>query len=605
MRIFLTIAALVTCLLPRAAAGDLPDEHPEWFGYTAPLDVDGPIGWAERMGRVLIAPSVGDTYHAALLGALGPGPHVTVLARGGQNQLDLYSWMEEQGLAPATLGWADIEAIDTPYVGEWGPIALQAATEEVFLLDGRYFSLRPADDAAPGRFAEVTGAPLHRIPLFLSGAHLQGTPDGLCLVGPELYNMNVGHTAAEIDYALGVYAGCTVIVPVPSPSEDLKKKPMDLYVRLTGAKASGDDGAWGVFLGDASSWSLSLQEGQDAVRGVLDAVGGGGVLVTVDVPWPESQDGAVRSYLPFVALDGAVVVPTYMGMPTIEEDMFSILGQELGEIEVRTVPSDLAAALETWPSLLVGGGAGGAWIDVPAPELLCERGDPVDCGQCLHECDVAWANCADGADGPTLSGCMTGADACLDLFSDPCPEGQICEDGACADPPTTCDTLPPGGICEDNVVVKCVAGQVVEIDCSQEFELCGYQEDGDARCFSPCEGGCQVQGETACSDASTEVLLTCTVGPEGCPEWVESLCPDAHQCLDGACVPTVVEPGEDAKDGGGVVDTGGDGPSVNAGFSGKDGCGAGPRPSGTLELLFLLGMALLLRRPLYKPRSLP
>jgi hypothetical protein len=602
-RVLFTVALLIA-MAPGHARGDLPDEHPEWFGYTAPIEGVGPLGWIGTKGRIWIAPTVGDSYHLALLGALRPGAAVTILAQGGQGQLDLYTWMDDEGLEPAQHGWIDVEVLDTAYAGEWGPVALRTENDEAILLDGRYYSLRPSDDAAPGRIATIEDAPLHRIPLFLSAAHLQGTGDGLCVAGPEIYNMNVGHTAAEIDYALREYAGCAAIIALPAPSEEFKKKPMDLYVRLTGAKASADAEAWGVFLGDASGWSLSLQEGQDAIRGVLEAAGGAGTTAVIDVPWPETKDGTIRSYLPFVALEGALVLPTYMGMPTTEEGVREVLAQELGDVAIRAVPADLAAALEAWPSRLIAGGAGGPWAEVPAPEQLCASGDPSDCAQCLSECGEVETTCVVTADGPTLGGCVVGADGCLDRLFEPCPEGKICEDGACADPPTTCETLPPGGICEDNVVVKCVGGQLVEVDCSPDFHLCGYEETGEAACFAPCGGGCQIPGETRCGDGEAGILLTCTLGPEGCPEWVESLCPDGQRCDAGVCTETVLDVVE-GVDGVEDLDAGGDGPAITAGYSGKDGCGVRDGPASPAGLLLLLLAGTILRRFLYKRLALP
>ncbi len=614
MRGLLHIVVLML-IWPGVALGDLPEDHPEWFGYTAPLEVEDPIRWPATFGRVWMAPDVGDTYHAALLGSLRPEAQVTVLARGSQNQLDLYSWMADEALEPAQHGWVDVEILETSFAGEWGPVALQTGDDHAFLLDGGYYSLRPGDDVATGRIAEAAGAPLHRIPLFLTRTHLQGTADGLCLVGPEIYNMNFGHTAVEIDYALRMYAGCNTLIAIPAPLGELKKKPMDLYVRLTGAKASSGDGdSWGVLLGDASSWSLSLQEGLDEIRAVLEAAGGGGLTTVIDVPWPETQDGVVRTYLPFIALDGAVVLPTYMGMPTTEEAVIGIFLQELGDVEIRTVPTDLAAALENWPSRIIGGGTAGPWADLSSAELLCDFGNPSDCGHCMPECGEVQSVCITGLDGPTIEGCVEGQDGCMDLLYEPCPEGQICEDGACEDPPTTCDTLPEGGICDASVVVKCVAGQVIEIDCSQVFQLCGHEENGEAACFSPCTGGCQTPGETACDeDGPSSILLTCEVAPEGCPEWIESLCPAGQVCDDGACREAAMDAGggDGGGDSGGVIDGWGDGPSVNAGYDGKDGCNCrvGSCPTGGLMHLLILLLAgllfVVLRRLLYKAHPLP
>ncbi|MFH1529173.1 MAG: hypothetical protein ABIK09_00395 [Pseudomonadota bacterium] len=603
-----TLVAFVVFSSSGVALGGLPEDHPEWFGYTAPLGLEAPIRWPAVYERAWMAPVVGDPYHATVLAALRPGAELTILARGAQNQLDLYTWMEGLALEPSQHQWVDVETLDTSLAGEWGPVALGVGDAEAFLLDGRYYSLRPADDAAAGRFAEDRGAPLHRIPLFLSRTHIQGTTDGLCLVAPEIYNMNIGHNAAEIDHALRVYAGCTTIVAVPAPSDEFKKKPMDISLRLTGVEASsGDGGAWGVLLGDSSAWSLSLQAGQEEVRAVLEAAGGAGLMTVIDMPWPETLDGTVRTYLPFVALDGAVVVPTYMGVPTIEEAMIGILLQELGAVDIRTVPSDLAATLEAWPSRLVGGGAGAPWADLPVAELLCESGEPLDCGQCMPECGEVLTFCVEDPAGPAVAGCVEGMDGCLDLLLAPCDEGLICEDGACTEPPTTCETLPAGGICEGNILVRCVAGQVIEVDCSQDFKLCAFEESGEAACFSPCTGGCQVPEETRCSDDGAGLLLTCTISPEGCPEWVESFCPALLSCEDGACVEVTADVvvGEIVE----IGDVEGDAPSVNAGYHGKDGCRAGTGsaagPGGILVILLAGLLAVGIRRPLYKAPPLP
>ena len=611
MRRLIPLAVLFIFLVPAGAVADLPDEHPEWFGYTAPLETQEALRLSSLVERAWVGPEVGDSYTAALLTALRPETQVTILARGGEDQVALYEWLDDEGLAPAELSWLDVEALDTPYAGEWGPMVLTVGeSAAAALMDGRYYSLRPADDAVPGRISDAAGAPLHRIPLFVSRAHLQATPDGLCLAGPEIYNMNIGHSAAEIDYALRTYAGCVAVVAVPAPADELKKKPMDLYLRVTGVKASaGDGGAWGVFLGDTSGWSLSLQQGLDEIRDILDAVDAEKALVVVGVPWPETVDGAIRSYLPFVRMDGAVVVPTYMGVPTAEEAMKVVLQAELGPVEIRDLPSDLAAQFERWPSRLVAGGTAAAWADLDAPEQLCPSGDPADCGQCLPECETPTAICRDGPDGPGVDACVLGPDGCLDEDYTPCPEGQICTEGACEDPPTTCDTLPAGGICQGNTVVRCIAGQVVEVDCLQDSKLCGYDEDGIAACFSPCAPGCETPGETTCGEAAA-ALLTCEVGPEGCPEWVESLCPAGWICSDGACIEgslDVVEGDAGTADGGTAGDLTGDTPSVNAGYGGSGGCkgcviGSRPEESLASALLVLLAM---LACGLYKRRSLP
>ncbi|MBM4372979.1 MAG: agmatine deiminase family protein, partial [Deltaproteobacteria bacterium] len=454
----------------------LPEEHPEWFGYTAPLGVDA--SWAGGWTRTWIAPVPGSVHQASLVAALAEHSDLTILAQGDEDHLALYEWLSDEGLSPKDMGWMDVTSLETRAAGEWGPFVL-TSPEGNLLLDGRYYALRPNDDAAAGRLAEAEAAPLQRAPLFLSRSHLQGRSDGLCLAGPEIWNMNLGFTAAEITHTLHAWAGCQVLLSVPAPSADFKKRPMELYVRLE---------EQGVLLADSSGWSASLQLGLEEIRAVLEAAAASSPLTIHEVPWPADLDGATRSYLALVPLADAVIVPTYSGTSATESEALDVLAAFWPDRTLVTVPADAAAPLDQWPSHLVMGAAPGTWADLPSAEILCEGASPADCDLCLDECAPRAPVCTETPEGlAALDSCQAGADGCLDLVVVPCGQAQLCKDGACEDAPTTCDTLPVGGTCQGSVLVRCIAGQVVQVDCAQDGKLCAWEEDGTAACFLPCE----------------------------------------------------------------------------------------------------------------------
>ncbi len=138
-------------------------------------------------------------------------------------------------------------------------------------------------------------------------------------------------------------------------------------------------------------------------------------------------------------------------------------------------------------------------------EQVCVDGVCVDCAS---DDDCAAGTCVDGI-------CVDDTPECSDEV--PCPEGFVCEDGACVtDDACEIDAdCPPGQACE--------GGECVEVGCSDASECpeCELGEapvcsDGVCSCGPACPEGC-AEGTACCygSNSCVEVSATCVTAD--CP----------------------------------------------------------------------------------------
>ena len=141
----------------------------------------------------------------------------------------------------------------------------------------------------------------------------------------------------------------------------------------------------------------------------------------------------------------------------------------------------------------------------------------------------------------TIQTCTEGTDGCTDWVdgTDCADSGQICDvsitGAACAyDCDDTC--LPEGGTrCLDDVIQDCTAGTdgctdwVDGTDCTTTDQFCS-DVTGTAACVDACEDLCMPVGGTQCSGT---VIQTCTVGTDGCTDWVDGTdCSSTSEACD-------------------------------------------------------------------------
>jgi hypothetical protein len=177
---------------------------------------------------------------------------------------------------------------------------------------------------------------------------------------------------------------------------------------------------------------------------------------------------------------------------------------------------------------------GGACVDECDPERPCNPGeDCIDgvCIGCTDDCDVEGFFCSDDAQSWFQCGYLD-TDPCLDRFDDRCGDGEYCEGGACRPLCTyMCHPWNPPWCDSELSFATCITDEdgctSIQSEPCPDGQIC---EDGACECPATC-----TVGEVLCDgpDAVTE----CAVPPGlVCPEWVARECPDTMPfCEGGEC----------------------------------------------------------------------
>ena len=229
----------------------------------------------------------------------------------------------------------------------------------------------------------------------------------------------------------------------------------------------------------------------------------------------------------------------------------------------------------------------------------CPAGQLCVAGQCKTDCTP---DCEDRACGPDGCGGSCGN----------CPKNFSCDEGACVAAPDGCGNVDAVGMCEGQVLKKCVASQVITIDCSLTGKVCGFVPGAGVfdcvdQCIANCAGkecgndGCGGNCGTcakgfdcdagACVESTVPCAGSCAgkvCGDDGCGNSCGE-CPASQSCQAGACVADEGPGDEDVVEGDAteVADAGETGGSKKSG-----GCTTGAGNSGSLFLLFAMMLAL-------------
>ena len=280
-------------------------------------------------------------------------------------------------------------------------------------------------------------------------------------------------------------------------------------------------------------------------------------------------------------------------------------------------------------------GCGGSCGACP-PAFSC---DPS--GTCKQGCtaDCAGKECGDDGCGGLCGSCQAGkvctagkcADACLPNCvgkncgpdgcggtCGTCPKEFSCDNGKCVEAPDGCGNVTSAGQCVGAVLKKCLANQVVEIDCAATGKVCSFipssatydcvdscvpncagKQCGDDGCGGTCAScakGFECNEKFMCIGIETPCVPEClgkSCGDDGCGGSCGE-CGDGQTCTDGACV----EGGEagtcsDGYSWDGDACVAAEEPSVTGGSSG--GCAvataSGPSAQAVLTMVLLLVLA--------------
>jgi hypothetical protein len=520
-RILLVLIALLS--FPSLLWADLPEEHPEWFSWTAQPPAGFVSGRLLPAARAFANPEIGATWLAVLQFLSQQGMASTLIYPNQQQREFLTEWMTTNGLAPEEFTWFEVPT-DTLFTGEWSPIPLVDGAGQILAMDAAYYQARRNDDAFAGRWAQQASVPMFRAPLFLANCQWAITSQGLCLVSDKVATTATKLNAAQLRHVLRAWYGCKEVLFLPGPPAD-GLGCIDAFVRPL---ASGD-----LLLGKPASAGLvpTVNTYRKALQAILPEEA---TLIEVDIPAPVVISGAVwvyLSYLHFVEGPSALLIPAYAGYDSGLTQIRAALADQFPDKAQVVVNFDAFAGLRLWPSRMLGLLPAGDWAP-ETPSLLCASLDPALCGLCLDECFQGETLCADGLTNQTCE--IPGGEGACRVFQDqPCGNQEVCLQGLCQDQPSPCDSIPAGGVCEGEKVKNCVGSSVIYEDCGAKGAFCTYTE-GEAHCTAACLNECSEEGALSCAGPGTS--LSCELAESGCLALVPTLCSEEQRCLAGACV---------------------------------------------------------------------
>ncbi len=306
MRTIVAAASLLLALTTAVpAAADYADEHPEYFGITAPPPTGARLPSPFEHGpRFAVRLGPLDVVDEVLLALAGEKLLFVIAGNDELSQLEAY--VEEYPLSWETVGYLDVEELDTRQVGESFPLLVEAGGKAL-VVDPRYSPKYPHDDAAGSKLAELWDSCAYRPPIFLTRGYIAVDGEGLCIVPGSLYGRSPGLTAAEVDGQLMAYLGCQQILSVQALQQDGEAR-LDTFLRLAGP---------GVFLvGDYTTEQDSANSyllGQVRAKLAAGLPTGSFTIETIAMPAPIAAGNTTLrpSYLHYMRTGTKLIVPTF------------------------------------------------------------------------------------------------------------------------------------------------------------------------------------------------------------------------------------------------------------------------------------------------------
>jgi len=588
LHFFVALAVLATVSPARA---DFAEDHPEYFGLTAPPPSEFVLPSDFEFGS-RFAVRIGDLPIFWQLHIELDGEKLLFVVAGGDEVSQLEGYVEEYPLQPDALGYLDVLALDSKQVGEFFPFLItDGASARV--VDPRFGIKNQQDDGAGSKLAELWESCAYRPPIFLTRGYLISLGQGRCIISKSVYSRSPSLTQAEVDGQLRAFLGCQQIIALQSLQQDGEGR-LDTFVRHAAPQVIL------VGLYDAIQDSANQYIMSQAVTALEMALGDSFTVETVAMPDPIALGGETLrpSYLHYVQTGTKLILPTFKSneswqikaVNTIQEHTPKLSLVTLDATELIYSSSRLSSIVARYPETPLD-------TSCDAPEMTCQSGNPLDCGPCFNECWKSGKSCVSSTE---YGKCAFGEDDCYDLEVLDCPEGSACSgEGSCEAGPGDCEDMPPGGTCDGDVIKQCVGDIMVSVDCGEDGLFCTLNETGEAICFLPCFDDC-VPETTFCDNEMIYYCKLFPAGGEGCGQReLQEACGDGQICVEGACVAAPVDEDPDVLSGDGSSVPQGDSQDWNAGYEKDNGCASGPgstsKAMGLWTLWLLVAMCWLLR----------
>ena len=577
---------------------DYRDAHPELYAITeAPTVAVRPVAEYEDAGRLMITISTWGL-------PAGIRQNFVDIVKAGKNVVDVYvvydgasvkssftSALSGAGVASNAVTWVNMD-LDSIWTRDYGPTPITSLSGKVGMVDNRYYHQRIYDDAVPTKLGSLWNTSVFRSPLDFEGGNFMADTAGNCFCseGVLMYN---GVSESQLKTYFEDYYGCTsfhimkTLANEGTTHIDMQMKLVNDQTVLVGEYGANQD------------YQNYLVTNQNAAY--FEGLG----YEVVRMPMPSNSDGAFRTFINSLFVNGVNMVPVYSIDKTKEAQAMAIWKQVMptwqhvpmnaddviqwaGAIHciTMTTAGGSFSKMQTDPEYACNGdwdcypGSGSAGCDGLTYQGCCDGNllkycdgnqlKTINCGnnpQCGWKADAGYYDCStnggsdpsgkypkdcDGGCVPACGGKECGSDGCGGSCGS-CSGNETCQAGQCVPQAENCDGLTYEGCCDGNILKYCDDKQIATIDCTNnqkcgwhtqnKFYDCGTDGGADPSGAYPkdCDGGCVPQ----CGG------MEC--GDNGCGGSCGS-CPAGETCQAGQC-------------------KGGCTPNCNGKECGGDGCG--------------------------------
>ncbi len=593
------LPAYRTPLLQKTSPGQINAfrlDHPKLFGVTEPppegFRMYAEFGPVDAM-YITYEDMLRD-YFVSVIGSATAGTEVYIVVSGQQmqNQVDNVLTTELSSDAYQHIHYVDVSSypffyspIYTIWMVDYGPFFVKNASDEVAVVDPRYYAERVDDDALPAKLADILGMTDYRTDLNIEGGNLISDGEGTCYTSTMLLQENPERSQEEIEQVLDNYFGCEKVAWL-TPLAGEGTGHVDMFFVL----ASPTTVLVGSYEPSQDSQNAQiLDDDAQFLEGFTTAAGSSLQVLRIPMPdkgWDNTyQDHVWRTYTNGLRLNDVYLMPVYAEESTHEASAIEVLQQALGSVQIIGVPSD---DIITWAGAIHcttrTKPVGTAYEPASPPayvcdgryecnctdecttgesrcvdddtrevcgqddddlclewiQMACPSGETCSdgvCGSCSDECNYGDYGCSDEN---TVSRCSEAGDgdACTEEVTMPCPSGRQCSYGLCLPPDNAgCGNVDFVGECQGDYMVYCQDGQLSVVDCRQYGGVCGWSENDDYYdCIegSPCTDDCTA-GEVRCSDDGASVQACTGDVFTGCLSW-NTVAQCDNGCHDGTCL---------------------------------------------------------------------
>ena len=577
---------------------DWRDAHPELYAITeAPTVAVRPVAEYEDAGRLMITISTWGL-------PAGIRQNFVDIVKAGKNVVDVYvihdgasvkssftSALSSAGVTSNAVTWVNM-SLDSIWTRDYGPTPITSLSGKVGMVDNRYYHQRIYDDAIPTKMGSLWNTSVFRSPLDFEGGNFMADTAGNCFCseGVLMYN---GVSESQLKGYFEDYYGCTSFHIMKTLANEGTTH-IDMQMKLV-----SDETVLVGEYGANQDYQNYLVTNQNAAY--FEGLG----YKVVRMPMPSNSDGAFRTFINSLFVNGVNMVPVYSIDKTKEAQALAIWKEVMptwqhvpmnsddviqwaGAIHCITMTTVAGSfsKMQTDPEYACNGdwdcypGSGTSGCDGLGYEGCCDGNllkycennqlKTINCGnnpQCGWKADAGFYDCStNGAADPSgqfpkncggdcvpaCGGKECGTDGCGGSCGN-CSGNETCQAGQCVPQADGCDGLTYEGCCDGNTLKYCDNNQIATVDCTNN-QKCGWHTQNK---FYDCgtNGGVDPSGSFP-KDCGGVCVPACNgkeCGADGCGGTCGT-CAAGEACQAGQC-------------------TGGCAPNCAGKECGGDGCG--------------------------------